>query len=122
MTTRRDLITGGLVATALAANRPPAQAQPAQKTFVMVHGSWSGGWVWRRVTDLLESQGHKVFTPTLTGLGERSHLMTDKGNLGTHITDVVNLIKWERLGDFVLVGHSYGGNVITGVAEQVEPA
>jgi pimeloyl-ACP methyl ester carboxylesterase len=94
----------------------------AQKTFVLVHGSWAGGWVWRRVTDLLESRGHKVFTPTLTGLGERSHLLNEKVNLGTHITDIVNVIKWERLKDFVLVGHSYGGNVITGVAEQVEPA
>jgi pimeloyl-ACP methyl ester carboxylesterase len=122
MTTRRDLIAGGLVATALAASGAPAQAQPAQKTFVLVHGSWAGGWVWRRVSDLLESRGHKVFTPTLTGVGERSHLLNEKVNLGTHITDVVNVIKWERLGDFVLVGHSYGGNVITGVAEQVEPA
>jgi pimeloyl-ACP methyl ester carboxylesterase len=122
MTTRRDLIASGLVATAVAASRAPALAQPARKTFVLVHGSWGGGWVWRRVADLLESQGHRAFTPTLTGLGERSHLLNDMVNLGTHITDVVNVIKWERLGDFVLVGHSYGGNVITGVAEQVEPA
>lgn len=122
MTTRRDLIASGLVATALAASGAPAQAQPAQKTFVLVHGSWAGGWVWRRVADVLESRGHKVFTPTLTGVGERSHLLNEKVNLHTHITDIVNVIKWERLSDFVLVAHSYGGNVITSVAEQVEPA
>jgi pimeloyl-ACP methyl ester carboxylesterase len=122
MTTRRDLIAKGLAATALVASWAPAQAQPTQKTFVLVHGSWAGGWVWRRVADLLENGGHKVFTPTLTGVGERSHLVNDRVNLGTHITDIVNLIKWEQLNNFVLVGHSYGGNVITGAAEQVEPA
>ena len=122
MTTRRDLISAGLVATAMAASGVPVQAQTVKKTFLLVHGSWAGGWVWRPLADLLQSRGHKVFTPTLTGLGERSHLLNDNINLGTHITDVVNVIKWERLTDFVLVGHSYGGNVISGVAEKAEPA
>ena len=91
-------------------------------TFVLVHGAWHGGWCWRRVADLLAAKGHKVFTPTLTGLGERSHLMSRTIGLSTHITDVVNVFKWERLDDVVLCGHSYGGFVISGVAEQVESA
>jgi pimeloyl-ACP methyl ester carboxylesterase len=101
-----------------------AQAQgnantPNAKTFVLVHGAWHGGWCWRRVSDLLEKKGHKVFTPTMTGLGERSHLIDPKVNLATHIADIVNVIKWENLNDIVLVGHSYGGAIISGVAEQV---
>ena len=88
------------------------------KTFVLVHGAWHGGWCWRRVSDLLERQGHKVFTPTLTGLGERSHLLRAGINVSTHVTDVVNLLKWERLSNVVLCGHSYGGLVVSGVAEQ----
>jgi pimeloyl-ACP methyl ester carboxylesterase len=89
------------------------------KTFVLVHGAWHGGWCWRRVSDLLEAKGHKVFTPTLTGLGERSHLLRDGIDVSTHATDVVNLIKWERLTDVVLCGHSYGGMVVSAVAEQI---
>ena len=89
------------------------------KTFVLVHGAWHGGWCWRRVSDLLEKQGHKVFTPTLTGLGERSHLLRAGVNVSTHVTDVVNVLKWERLSDVVLCGHSYGGLVVSGVAEQM---
>jgi len=92
------------------------------KTFVLVHGAWHGGWCWRRVSDLLERQGHKVFAPTLTGLGERSHLMRAGIDLATHVDDVANLMKWERLGDVVLVGHSYGGFVISGVAERAQAA
>jgi pimeloyl-ACP methyl ester carboxylesterase len=90
----------------------------AGNTFVLVHGAWHGGWCWRRVADMLEKQGHKVFTPTLTGLGERSHLMRAGIDVSTHVTDVVNVLKWERLSGVVLCGHSYGGMVITGVAEQ----
>jgi pimeloyl-ACP methyl ester carboxylesterase len=88
-------------------------------TFVLVHGAWHGGWCWRRVADLLQAKGHKVFTPTLTGLGERSHLLRPGINVSTHVTDVVNVIKWERLDDVVLCGHSYGGLVVSGVAEQI---
>jgi pimeloyl-ACP methyl ester carboxylesterase len=97
-------------------------AAPTAKTFVLVHGAWHGGWCWRRVSDLLERQGHKVFTPTLTGLGERSHLMRADIRLATHITDVVNVLKWESLSDVVLCGHSYAGMVISGVAEPMGPA
>ena len=91
-------------------------------TFVLVHGAWHGGWCWRRVSDRLERQGHKVFAPTLTGLGERSHLLRTGINVSTHVTDVVNMLKWEGLSGVVLCGHSYGGMVISGVAEQMGSA
>jgi pimeloyl-ACP methyl ester carboxylesterase len=91
-------------------------------TFVLVHGAWHGGWCWRRVANRLRGGGHDVFTPTLTGLGERSHLVRAGIDLKTHIADVVNVIKWEGLSDVVLCGHSYGGFVISGVAEAMAPA
>ncbi len=91
----------------------------AASTFVLVHGAWHGGWCWRRVADLLQAKGHKVFTPTLTGLGERSHLLRAGINVTTHVTDIVNVMKWEQLEGIVLCGHSYGGMVIAGVAEQM---
>ena len=89
--------------------------------FVLVHGAWGGGWIWRRVADRLQARGRRVFTPTLTGLADRSHLLSPKVNLSTHILDVVNLMKWEELDGVVLVGHSYGGMVITGVTAEAEP-
>ena len=88
-------------------------------TFVIVHGAWGGGWEWRTVADVLAEADHRVFTPTLTGLGERSHLLSRSVGLSTHRDDVVNLIAWERLEDVVLVGHSYGGMVITTAASEV---
>ena len=91
-------------------------------TFILVHGAWHGGWCWRRVADRLRGGGHTVFTPTLTGLGERSHLLRAGIGLDTHIADVVNAITWECLGDVVLCGHSYGGFIISGVAEKIAPA
>ncbi len=90
--------------------------------FVLVHGAWHGGWCWRRVADRLRDGGHKVFTPTLTGLGERSHLMRAGIDLSTHVADVVNLMRWESLDDAVLCGHSYGGMVISGIAEKMPQA
>lgn len=87
--------------------------------FVLVHGGWHGGWSYRKVARLLRQAGHEVYTPTLTGLGERSHLAVMPVNLDTHITDIINTILWEDLSDVVLVGHSYGGMVITGVADQI---
>ncbi|HEX3938141.1 MAG TPA: alpha/beta hydrolase [Xanthobacteraceae bacterium] len=89
-------------------------------TFVLVHGAWHGAWCWRRVARLLTADGHEVFTPTLTGLAERSHLLTPDVDLQAHILDVVNVMKWQTLNDVVLVGHSYGGMVISGVAEAME--
>ena len=89
-------------------------------TFVLVHGAWHGAWCWRRVARLLVRNGHEVFTPTLTGLAERSHLLAPDINLDTHIGDVVTEMKWQELSDVVLVGHSYAGMVISGVAETME--
>lgn len=89
------------------------------KTFVLVHGAWHGGWCYRDTAAELRQQGHIVFTPTLTGLGERSHLRTGVINLDTHIQDIVNVFLFEELHDVVLVGHSYAGMVITGVADQI---
>jgi pimeloyl-ACP methyl ester carboxylesterase len=91
-------------------------------TFVLIHGGWHGAWCWNRVARILRNDGHDVFTPTLTGLAERSHLLTDAVGLQTHVDDVVNLLKWEDLSDVVLVGHSYGGIVISEVAEQAVSA
>jgi pimeloyl-ACP methyl ester carboxylesterase len=96
-----------------------ARAQPARKTFVLVHGAFCGGWIWRRVADRLEQGGHKVFAPTLTGLGERSHLLRKDIDLDTHITDVVNVIKWESLENVCLVAWSYGGFVGSGALESI---
>jgi pimeloyl-ACP methyl ester carboxylesterase len=88
-------------------------------TYILVHGAWHGGWCWKRVRAELQSAGHSVFTPTLTGLGERSHLNSAAVDLSTHIADIVNLIQWEELSDVVLCGHSYAGSVIAGVADQI---
>jgi pimeloyl-ACP methyl ester carboxylesterase len=88
-------------------------------TFVLVHGAWRGSWCWKRVRTLLQRHGHEVFTPTLTGVAERSHLLTPEVTLETHILDVVNLVLWEELSDIVLCGHSYAGAVITGAADRI---
>lgn len=87
--------------------------------YVLVHGGFQGGWSFRRVATMLREAGHEVYTPTLTGLGERSHLAGQPINLDTHITDIVNTIVWEDLSEVVLLGHSYVGMVITGVADRI---
>jgi pimeloyl-ACP methyl ester carboxylesterase len=88
-------------------------------TYVLVHGAWGGGHNWRKVRPLLEQTGHHVYTPTLTGLGERVHLASPEVTLSTHIRDVTNAIWYEDLSDVVLVGHSYGGMVVAGVADKL---
>ena len=88
-------------------------------TFVIVHGAWSGGHAWRWLRPLLRAAGHEVFTPALTGLGERSHLASAQIDLEAHVRDVVGVLEYEDLLQVVLVGHSYGGMVITGVADRV---
>lgn len=87
--------------------------------YVLVHGAWGGSWCWKRIRRSLQSRGHEVFTPTLSGVGERSHLLSRQVDLETHIADVVNLIRWEQLSDVVLCGHSYGGCVVTGAADRI---
>jgi len=86
--------------------------------FVLVHGMTCGSWCWNPVAQRLRAAGHTVFSPTLSGLAERSHLLGPHINLDTHIQDVVGLMQWEDLADFVLCGHSYGGMVITGAADR----
>lgn len=88
-------------------------------TFVLVHGAGHGGWCYFKVAPLLRKAGHDVYTPTLTGLGERKHLLTTQTDLSTHVTDIVNALIYEDLQDVILAGHSYGGMVITGVADRV---
>lgn len=83
------------------------------QTFVLVHGGWLGGWCWRDVAKRLRADGHLVYTPTLTGLGERSHLMSPQITLKTHAQDVLNVLHYENLSDVVLLGHSYSGMVIS---------
>ena len=105
--TRRAALAGGAMA-AVAGVARPARAQNAAKTFVLVPGAAGGGWIWRHVADRLE-QSCKVFTPTLTGLGERSHLLSKDVGLDTHIADIVNVVRWESLDGVCLVAHSYAG-------------
>ncbi len=87
--------------------------------FVLVHGAWHGGWCWRDVGTRLRADGHTVFTPTMTGLGERAHLLNAQVGLSTFIDDVCAVIECEELTDVVLVGHSFGGPVISGVADRM---
>lgn len=88
-------------------------------TFVIVHGAWGGGWEWSPVADILRTYGHRAFTPTLTGLGERAHLSHGQPvGLGTHIDDIVAVLEFERLRDVVLCGASYGAIPATGAADR----
>ncbi len=127
LTGRRRLIASGWLVPALLLALAPAPGRPADApaaagphyTFVFVHGAWGGGWQWSKVDHLLTADGHRVYRPTLTGLGEKVHLASPDINLTTHVTDIVNVILWEDLRDIVLVGHSYGGMVITGVMDRV---
>src|ERR1700704_3783106 len=88
-------------------------------TFVLVHGAWFGGWCWQKVIPLLESAGHEVYAPTLTGLAERVSELSPEVGLETHIQDIAGLLEEKNLHDVILVGHSYGGVVITGVVDRV---
>ena len=99
-----------------ASNKPGATAS---RTIVFVHGAWGGGWQYTRVQPLLEEAGHTVFRPTMTGLGERVHLGGPEVGLSTHIEDIVKVLEFEDLHEVILVGHSYGGMVIAGVADRV---
>ncbi len=87
-------------------------------TFVVAHGAWSAGWAWKKMHPLMAAAGHELFTPTYTGIGEREHLANPKVDLVTHITDIVNVLRFEDLTDVILVGHSYGGMVATGIADR----
>ena len=122
MNRRRLLAAASMSALVLAS---PVSAQtaatqaPGPKTYVLVHGAYGGGWIWRDVAEGLRRQGHRVFTPTQTGLGERSHLMSRQITVETHIQDVAAVIETNELRDVILVGHSYGGMAVTGVADRM---
>ncbi len=94
-------------------------ARDAKHNYVLVHGTNHGGWCWGRVADTLTGNGHRVYAPSLTGCGDRVHLLTADTSLDTHIADIVNIILWQELTDVILCGHSYGGWVVSGVVEQV---
>jgi pimeloyl-ACP methyl ester carboxylesterase len=87
-------------------------------TFLVCHGAWSAGWAWKKMHPLMAAAGHRLVTPSYTGLGEREHLANPSIDLETHIRDILNVIKYEDLRDIVLIGHSYGGMVATGVADR----
>jgi len=89
------------------------------RTFVLIHGAWHGGWVWAGVAQRLARAGHRVLAPSLTGLADRAHLFGSQVTLATHVEDVVRLIEWDAGDECVLVGHSYGGNVLSGVADRL---
>jgi pimeloyl-ACP methyl ester carboxylesterase len=117
---RRSFLASAAVATAAGAGvARDAGAASATKTFVLVHGAWHGGWCWSKVASILRARGHTVLTPTQTGLGERSHLLSPAIDLDTFVTDIANVLRFEDLKDVVLVGHSFGGNAISGVADRM---
>ncbi len=95
-----------------------AEKRGAARTFVLVHGAWHGGWCWRDVADRLRAAGHRVWTPTQTGLGERAHLLSKAVTIDTFVDDIANVLRFERLEDVVLVGHSFGGLAVSGVADR----
>lgn len=113
----RHLLLLVTLATLSACLPAASEKEDTRHTFVLVHGASGGGWDWRTVDRLLSAGGHVVYRPTLTGLGEKMHLSSPDLNLTTHINDIANVILFEGLENVVLVGHSYGGMVITGVMD-----
>ncbi|MGI9308246.1 MAG: alpha/beta fold hydrolase [Gammaproteobacteria bacterium] len=113
-------LTLGLASVVVAAQENSCDEAVKSVSVVLVHGAGHGGWCWRDTASRLRDLGYRVFTPTLTGLGERVHLRSPEVTLDTHIDDVINLIRAEELDEIVLVGHSYGGTVITGVCDRVK--
>lgn len=96
-----------------------AQQDGGSPTFVLVHGAFHGGWCWSETVQHLQAAGARVYAPSLTGMADRSHLFSPSVSLATHVQDIVGLIEYEQLDGCILAGHSYGGNVISGVADQL---
>lgn len=107
------------IVTTISAHANNSEENDVHYTYVIVHGASGGGWDWKTMDDILTANGHTVFRPTLTGLGEKMHLNSPEINLTTHINDISNVILFEDLHELVLVGHSYGGMVITGVMDRM---
>lgn len=116
---RRTFITLATAAVAATGLQRTARAQASGVTFLVAHGAWSAGWSWRKMHPLMRAAGHELITPTYTGLGEREHLANPAIDLDVHIQDMLGVIKFEQLRDIILIGHSYGGMVATGVADRV---
>jgi pimeloyl-ACP methyl ester carboxylesterase len=117
---RRDVMRGGATLAGVLASSGigTVVAAATGTTFVVAHGAWSSGWAWKKMHPLLAANGHRLVTPSYTGLGERTHLANAAIDLDTHVMDVVNVLEYEDLRDAVLIGHSYGGMVATGVADR----
>jgi pimeloyl-ACP methyl ester carboxylesterase len=116
---RRTFVTLATAAVAATGLQRTAGAQARGTVFLVAHGAWSAGWAWKKMHPLMRAAGHELITPTYTGLGERDHLANPAIDLDVHIQDMLGVIKYEQLRDFILVGHSYGGMVATGVADRV---
>src|SRR5258705_12215499 len=124
MPTRRQLFkaAGASLPVAVGGIAPwpsAALGQTAPKNFVLAHGSWHGGWCWNRVADRLRTKGHAVYTPSYTGMGDRVHLLNKEITINTFVEDLVQVIQSEELTEVVLVGHSFGGVPISGVADRI---
>jgi pimeloyl-ACP methyl ester carboxylesterase len=115
--TLADAAAASTTMLAACATAGPAPRKPG--TYVLVHGAYHGAWCWKDVAAMLRAQGHTVYTPTQTGLGERSHLIGFHPTLDTFIEDVTRVIEMEELNDIVLVGHSFAGSTISGVADRL---
>lgn len=115
---RREILTAmGMAGVASSVPGESAQGQRAGGVYVLVHGAWHGGWCWKKVAERLRAAGCRVFTPTCTGLGDRAHLLSPEVGLATFIEDVVSTIETEELNDVILVGHSFGGTIISGAVD-----
>jgi pimeloyl-ACP methyl ester carboxylesterase len=114
----KGLGTGAALAASKASVSASVQGNP-KAHFVLVHGTWHGGWCWQWLAPFLELQGHKVTTPTMTGCGERRHLIGPETGLDTHVADILNAVEFAGGEDIILVGHSFSGVTITGVADQL---
>jgi pimeloyl-ACP methyl ester carboxylesterase len=120
----RRLLVAGAAGAGLAlmtASAVKAQEVKRSHTFLLIHGAWHGAWCYSRVADDLRARGHVVHALTLSGLGERSHLLSPQIHLATHVDDIVNFVRWQDLDDFVLCAHSYGGIPATGAVETIRP-
>jgi pimeloyl-ACP methyl ester carboxylesterase len=117
--TRRTALASATAGLAALASTPASAQASGRKTFVLIHGAYHGGWCWRRVRDILERHRHRVYAPSLTGNGDRTHLLTKDLTLETQILDIANLVTWEDLNDVCLVAHSFGGFPASGALERI---
>jgi pimeloyl-ACP methyl ester carboxylesterase len=116
---RRSFLAGASLALAATSAGAAEPGGSGGRTFLVVHGAWSAGWSWKKMHPLMQAAGHRLVTPTCTGVGEREHLANESVSLDTHVQDILNVIKYEDLRDVILLGHSYGGMIATGVADRV---